>query len=47
MENQKVFLQKTGVGSLVALAEPDSNLGLVRMELRQAAKRLDQGVAVS
>lgn len=47
MEMQKVFLHATDVGSLVALAEPDANLGLVRMELRQAAKRLDQGVAVS
>jgi predicted regulator of Ras-like GTPase activity (Roadblock/LC7/MglB family) len=47
MEAQKVFLHATGVGSLVALAEPDANLGLVRMELRQAARRLDQSVGVS
>jgi predicted regulator of Ras-like GTPase activity (Roadblock/LC7/MglB family) len=40
LDEQKVLLQATDVGHLVALAEPDANLGLLRLELRQAARRL-------
>jgi predicted regulator of Ras-like GTPase activity (Roadblock/LC7/MglB family) len=40
MGEWKIFLQATDVGHLVALAEPDANLGLLRLELRHAAQRL-------
>lgn len=42
----KIFLQATEVGHLAALAEPTANLGLLRLELRQAARRLDAGAPV-
>jgi len=45
MDEQKVFLQATDIGHLVALAAHDANLGLVRLELRQAARRLGGAVA--
>jgi hypothetical protein len=40
MDQWKIFFQKQEIGHLVALAEPTANLGLVRMELKQASKRL-------
>jgi predicted regulator of Ras-like GTPase activity (Roadblock/LC7/MglB family) len=47
MEEHKVFLQATEVGHLVALADPDANLGLIRLEIKQAAERLHASVAQS
>ncbi len=40
MDQWKIFLQTTEVGYLVALAEPSATLGLIRLELNQAGKRL-------
>ena len=46
MMEQKVFLQATPVGNLVALAEPNANLGLVRLEMRRAAQSLQASAPV-
>jgi predicted regulator of Ras-like GTPase activity (Roadblock/LC7/MglB family) len=43
----KVFLQATEVGHIVALAEPSANLGLLRLELRQAGQRLTAAAPAS
>lgn len=40
MEQWKIFLHATPVGHLVGLADPEANLGLIRLEMRQAAQRL-------
>jgi len=36
----KLFLSDVGIGMLVVTAEPDVNLGLVRLEMRNAATKI-------
>ncbi len=40
-DRNRVFFQATRSGFLVCLAGPEANLGLVRVELRAAAERLN------
>ncbi len=47
-DRNRVFFQATKPGFLVCLAAPDANLGLLRVELRTAAERLNSiGLGVS
>lgn len=40
-DRNRIFFQATRSGYLVSLAGPEANLGLVRVELRAAAERLN------
>jgi len=40
-DRNRIFFQATRSGFLVCLAGPDSNLGLLRVELRAASERLN------
>ncbi len=41
----KVFLQEAGPGLLVVLAQPDVNTGLIRLEMKAAADKLQRAYA--
>jgi len=41
-EANKIFLQNSKLGYLVALTNSDANLGLVRVEIKTAAQRFNQ-----
>jgi len=41
-DTNKIFLQNSSMGYLVTLANNDANLGLVRVEIKSAAQRLNQ-----
>lgn len=40
-DRNRIFFQVTRSGYLVSLASPEANLGLIRVELRSAAERLN------
>lgn len=41
-DSNKIFLQSSKLGFLVALTTGDANLGLVRVEIKSAAQRFNQ-----
>ncbi len=41
-ERGKLFLTDVGVGVLVVTAEPDVNIGLVRLEIKNAQQRIKE-----
>jgi predicted regulator of Ras-like GTPase activity (Roadblock/LC7/MglB family) len=41
-ENQKLFLTDAGIGTLVVTTEPRVNIGLVRLEIRNAVQALQR-----
>jgi hypothetical protein len=42
-DNQKIFLTDAGVGTLVVTTEPRVNIGLVRLEIRNAVQAIQRG----
>lgn len=45
-DNAKMFFCDAGIGILVVIAEPDVNIGLVRLEIRNAVHRLTNQEAI-
>ena len=45
-DNAKLFLADCEVGVLVVLTEKDANLGLIRLEVRNAKRRLGQAAGL-
>jgi predicted regulator of Ras-like GTPase activity (Roadblock/LC7/MglB family) len=41
-ENHKMFLSNAGIGTLVVTTEPRVNIGLVRLEIRNAIEQLQR-----
>ena len=41
-DDQKIFLTDAGVGTLVVMTEPRVNIGLVRLEIRNAVETLQR-----
>lgn len=39
-DNAKIFLMDVGIGLLVAVTEPGVNIGLVRLEIKNAASQI-------
>lgn len=39
-ENGKIFMADAGIGIIVVTAEPTVNIGLVRLEIKNAAQRI-------
>jgi predicted regulator of Ras-like GTPase activity (Roadblock/LC7/MglB family) len=46
-ENAKLFFCNAKIGVLVVVAEPEVNIGLVRLEIRNAVSQLSKQEAVS
>lgn len=46
-ENAKMFFSDAKIGVLVVVAEPEVNIGLVRLEIRNAISKLSKQEAVS
>jgi predicted regulator of Ras-like GTPase activity (Roadblock/LC7/MglB family) len=44
-DTNKMFFNSTRAGYLVCIASPEANLGLVRVEMRAAAERLNETTA--
>jgi predicted regulator of Ras-like GTPase activity (Roadblock/LC7/MglB family) len=42
-ENAKLFLSDAGIGLLVVTAQTDVNIGLIRLEIKHALKKLKPG----
>jgi predicted regulator of Ras-like GTPase activity (Roadblock/LC7/MglB family) len=46
-DRNKLFFNSTRSGFLVCVAQPDANLGLIRVEMRAASERLNNlGIGV-
>ena len=41
-ENRKMFLSSAGIGTLVVTTEPQVNIGLIRLEIRNAIEQLQR-----
>lgn len=46
-ENSKLFITDCEVGVLVVVAEKDANLGLIRLEVRNARKKLNMPIGTT
>jgi predicted regulator of Ras-like GTPase activity (Roadblock/LC7/MglB family) len=46
-DTNKLFFNATRSGFLVCVAQPDANLGLIRVEIRAAAEKLNTALGLS